>query len=171
MKIIGIITIYVTLLIVFCGCLETQLTTNYINEEFGIGIDPPENWIPQEYNNSRWIVGWQPLNNSSTFFVISKHNRLDEGLALSVFADDIEETFSEKYDNFSIQNRDWLTIGGLTAYEIEYIYTLNGSVIKEYQIAVKHTRDYYILKYCSTVSDYDLYFSIFNQSKKTFQLK
>ena len=171
MKVLGLITIHVILLIVFCGCLETQLTTTYINEEFGIGIDPPENWLHQEYNNSSWIAGWQPAINSSTFFRISQPNRLDEGLALSVFADDIEETYPEKYDNFSTQNRDWLTIGGLSSYEIDYIYSINNSEIREYQIAVKHTRDFYIIKFSSPSTDYDDYFLTFNQSIMTFQVK
>lgn len=171
MKSIGFITVSLIILSVLCGCFETQLTTNYINEEYGIGIDPPSNWIQQEYTNNSWIVQWQPHTNSTTVLLISKPFRLDEGLSLSVFADDIEESYPNNFTNFSTQKREWLTIRGLTAYEIEYTYSENNSVVKEFQIAVKHTRDFYILKFTSQISEYNTFFSDVNDSISTFQVK
>jgi len=161
----------IILVIIFCGCVENQLRTAYINEEFGVGIDPPDNWIEMNFSSNEWIAGWTSSLNSSTSLTISPPYRLDEGLALSVFADDIEETYPTHYSNFSTVTRDWLTIRGLTAYEIIYHYSFNGSVIKERQVMVKHTRDVYILKYHSSSSEYDMYFSSVDKSISSFQIK
>lgn len=171
MRSLGHALLSVSFMLLFCGCLETQLTTTYINEEYGIGINPPVEWIQQEFTNDTWIIGWQPYSNSTTSFLISRPYRLDEGLSLSVFADDIEETYPEMYMNYSTLNRDWLTIRGLTAYDIEYSYSKNGTIWKEWQGAVKHTRDVYLLKFSSLLTNYDAYFSLVNESVATFQVK
>jgi hypothetical protein len=170
MNVSGMITTFFALILFFCGCLDTQLTTNYTNEEFGFGIDPPENWVLQEFDNVSWIVSWGPTRNSSVLFLITKPYRLDEGLALSTFADDIEETLPNKYLNYSTLNRDWLTIRGSTAYEIEYTYQENNSFIKERQLAIKHTRSVFIIKYSTPLVDYDTFFPKVNNSISTFQI-
>ena len=159
------------LIVLFCGCVENQLTTVYINEEYGIGIDPPTNWIEMNFSSDIWIAGWVQSPNSSASLTISPPYRLDEGLALSVFADDIEENYPNQYLNFSTITRDWLTVKGLTSYEIVYTYILNNSTIKERQVMVKHTRDVYVLKYHSISSEYDTYFSSVDQSILSFQVK
>ena len=171
MKALVVLTFFLGILLLFCGCFETQLTTQYINETYGIGIDPPEDWIQQEYAHPQVITGWGADINSTVSLVISSSFRLDEGLALSVFADDIEETYPNQYSNYSTLYRDWLTVGGLTAYEIVYSYSLNDSDIKERQVMVKHTRDVYILTYKATFSEYDIYESVVDTSISTFSVK
>jgi hypothetical protein len=170
MKMQAYITLFIASTIIFCGCSENQLTTTYINDLYGIGIDPPPNWI-QKLNNESFIAAWQPTNNSTISFIIYPPYRLDEGLALSIFADDIEETYPEIYSNYTTINRDWTTVRGLTAYEIEYTYKSNNRSNKEKQIAIKHTRDVYILIYQGPQTEYKNFISIINQSITTFQVK
>ena len=171
MKKVGFASVSIFFMLLLCGCLETQLTTSYVNEKYGIGINPPEGWILQDNTSGKWIVTWFPSDNSSTSFSIAPPYRLDEGLALSVFADDIEENYPESYVNYSMLNRDWLTIGGLTAHEIVYSYARNGSFFRERQVAVKHIRDVYIIKYGSPLGEYDEFFTFVNKSTATFQVK
>lgn len=171
MKALVILTFFLFILLLICGCFETQLTTQYINEAYGIGIDPPEGWIQQEFARPQVITGWVADINYTVSLVISSSFRLDEGLALSVFADDIEENYPNQYDNYSTLYRDWLTVGGLTAYEIIFSYLLNDTVIKERQVMVKHTRDVYILTYRATLTEYDIYDSIVDKSISSFSVK
>ncbi len=171
MKALVISTFILSIILLICGCLETQLTTQYINETYGIGIDPPEDWIQQEFARPQVITGWVADINSTVSLVISSSFRLDEGLALSVFADDIEETYPDQYENYTILYRDWLTVGGLTAYEIIFSYLLNDTIIKERQVMVKHTRDVYILKYRANLTEYDIYDAVVDKSISTFSVK
>ena len=168
---LGFASLSIFVMLLICGCLERQLTSSYINEEYGIGINPPEGWVLQNNTLEKWVAIWTPSDNSSTSLSIAPPYRLDEGLALSVFADDIEENYPESFTNFSTLDRDWLTIGGLTAYEIVYSYAHNGFLFMERQVGVKHTRDVYIIKYSAPLEKYYDFFTFVNESMVTFQVK
>ncbi|MBU0496335.1 MAG: DUF1795 domain-containing protein [Candidatus Thermoplasmatota archaeon] len=151
--------------------MDNTLTTTYVNDEYGIGLNPPVDWSRNQNGSADRIVEWFPFSNSSVYISIARPYRLDEGLALSTFADSIEERYPDLVWNFTVIYRDWLTIGGLTAYEIIFTYRVNDSTYKERQIAVKHTRNVYVFSYSAPIDLYEEYSSIVNESISSFQVK
>ena len=161
----------ILVLICLCGCMQTQLTTEYVNDQLGVGLDPPENWVALNLTTAPWVMSWYPSLEGNVSLMMSSPYRLDEGLALSVFADDIEETFSEKYMNFSVVSRDWLTVDGMTAYQIEYQYVDNMTSILEKQVAIKRNRDVYIMRYSASETEYNVFIDEVNESIQSFRVK
>ena len=157
----------VLLLVGLSGCTQTVPYRTYTNAQYGIALNPPEGWGIHE-NESGMVVSFSPLGRANVSLDISSPVMLDEGLALSTFADQVEELFPQVVQNFSVVYRDWRKIDGLNAYEIIYSYRENGSSMKALQVAVKKSKTVFLLTFTVPVDLYETYIEQVNQSIGTF---
>jgi len=72
---------------------------------------------------------------------------LSEGLALSTFADQVEENLSESEMNDTVVYREWRSIPGAKAYEIAYSYEQGETVQRVKQVAVLKTRTVFLITF------------------------
>jgi len=166
-----VIVVYVFLLIVgLSGCTQIEIDREYINTEHGFALNPPEEWNVAENVTEEVVVCFSSPLRDDVCLNISKLYRLDIGLALSVFADDIEEQYLEIVDNFTVVYRDWRDIEGLTAYEIVYAYEEGDTSIKAIQVAVIKSRTVFRISFIATNELYDEYISPVNQSIDSFKI-
>jgi len=166
-----VIVVCVFLLIVgLSGCTQIEIDREYINTEYGFALNPPEGWNVAENVTEEVVACFSPPLRDDICFNISKPYRLDIGLALSVFADDIEEQYIEILDNFTVVYRDWRDIEGLTAYEIVYTYDEDDTSIKAIQVAVAKSRTVFMISFIMTNEFYDEFISPANQSIDSFKI-
>lgn len=143
-------------LLVFCsGCTTTVSQRSYTNTTYGFSLDPPTGWSVVENVSPMAAVRCAPPGESNdASLAVDAPVILSEGLALSTFADHLEELFSENTKNFSVVSRGETAIGGLNAYEITCFYEVNQTVFHLKQVAVLKTRTVFIITF---VAMSDLY--------------
>jgi len=158
------------LILGMCGCTEITIDREYINYEYGFALNPPEGWVVAENETDESVVRFYSPQRNDVYINISKPYRLDIGLALSTFADDIEQVYHEIMDNFTVAHRDWRDIEGLNAYEIVYSYDEDDLSMKAKQVAVTKTRTVFLIAFIATNESYDEYISFVNQSIDSFRI-
>lgn len=159
----------VLLLAWLSGCTQTVPSRTYTNSQYGVALNPPEEWGIHE-NISGVVVSFSPLGRFNVSLNISSPVTLDEGLALSTFADRLEESFTLVQQNFTLVYRDWRKIDGLNAYEIIYSYRENGSSMEALQVAVKKGKTVFLITFATPVDLYPMYIEQVNQSIDSFQI-
>ncbi len=140
-------------LIVFCGCTERSVDQEYVNETYGFACNPPLGWKTLAQNDSN-AVGFSPNTSANASLTIAHPLTHPEGLALSVYADDVEEAFASD-SSFSVQRRTWRDHPRYTAYEIVYVYKENNQLMAGRQVAVQQTRTVFLLSFTAPVAAYD----------------
>lgn len=168
-KVVLIVCVFL-LILSLSGCTQIEIDREYINTEYGFALDPPEGWKVAENVTEEVITRFSPPLRDDVYLNISKPYRLDIGLALSVFADDIEEQYPEIVDNLTVEYRDWRDIEGLTAYEIVYKYDEDDTSIKAIQVAVVKSRTVFMISYTATNESYDEFLFPVNQSIDSFKI-
>lgn len=168
-KVVLIVCIFL-LILSLSGCTQIDIDREYINTEYGFALNPPEGWNVTENVTEAVGAYFSPPLRNDVCLNISKPYRLDIGLALSVFADDIEEQYPEIVDNFTVVYRDWRDIEGLTAYEIVYTYDEDYTSIKAIQVAVVKSRTVFLISFTATNESYDEFISPVNQSIDSFKI-
>jgi hypothetical protein len=117
-------------------------------------MNPPIGWQHVENGSAGEAVWFTPANQSNVFLAVGTPFSLGEGLALSAFADKVEENLSSSGMNYSVAYRDWRPLADATAYEIVYSFEQNGTTVRVKQVAVLKTRTVYLITF---VAPYDLY--------------
>jgi hypothetical protein len=168
-KVVLIVSVFL-LILGLSGCTQIEIDREYINIEYGFALDPPEGWSTAENVTEEVVACYSPPLRNDICLNISKPLRLDIGLALSVFADDIEEQYPEIVNNFTVVYRDWRNIEGLTAYEIVYTYNEDDISMKAKQVAVSKSRTVFLISYIATNESYDEFISPVNQSIDSFKI-
>jgi hypothetical protein len=161
---------FIVFLCVLSGCLKVEITREYINQEYGCALDPPSGWQVCESEKNDTIITFSTSDCSEARLTIFKPYTLSMGLALSTFADDIEETLPEQVDNFSVLFRDERTIGGFQGYEIVYAYCENGSSLKAKTVGVLKTRTVFLLSFVVPEFCFDSMLEVVDESMDSFQI-
>jgi hypothetical protein len=156
-------------LVLIGGCNESSIEQEYLDDRFGFALDPPTGWIDQHHLSSK-AVQFTPDDPLDARFTISVPLMLSEGLALSVYADDIEEQYPELFDNYETTFRDWRSHPVHTAYEIHYVYTESGQEMNAKQVAIEQQRTVFLLTFTATKESYDRYLSIIETSIDSFRI-
>lgn len=151
------------------GCLKTASYGTYTNNRYGFTLDPPQEWSIKENYSETEAVRFTPEQTNVTFS-ISPPIHLDQGLALSIFADQREETMPQQYTNYTTLYRDWRTIDGLNAYESISSYRENETMMKSLQVAVQKSQTVFLLTFTVPQPQYDKTLSLVNQSIDSFQI-
>ena len=160
----------VVLLFGLCGCTRVDLEFGYLNEEYGFGFNPPEEWVHVENVSEEVSVQFTPLSRDDVVLNVSLPLRLDIGLALSVYADDIQEQYPEVVDNFSVVYRDWRDIEELNAYEIICTYDKNGVLFMEKQVAVSKSRKVFLITFMATNASFVEFIDVVDESIDSFAI-
>ena len=61
----------VVLITGLCGCTEISHDFAYLNNEYGFGFDPPENWVSSENVSEEVAVGFSPVQRDKVWLNIS----------------------------------------------------------------------------------------------------
>jgi hypothetical protein len=158
----------VVLLLGLCGCTRVDIEFGYQNDEHGFGFDPPEEWVYVENASEEVSVRFTPPSRDNVVLNISLPLKLSIGLALSVYADDIQEQYPEVVDNFSVVYRDWRDIEGLNAYEIICTYEENGVLFTEKQVAVAKSRKVFLITFMAMNTSYDEFIDVVDAGIDSF---
>jgi hypothetical protein len=153
-KIIGILGLSLMTFSLLAGCSQQSVSRSYTNTMYGFSLNPPLGWQHVENASAGEAVRFNPANQSNVSLVVGIPFSLGEGLALSAFADMVEENLSSSGMNYSVAYRDWRPMKDATAYEIVYSYEQNGTTVRVKQVSVLKTRTVYLITF---VAPYDLY--------------
>lgn len=153
-KIISVLGISLITMALLAGCMHQTLSRSYTNSMYGFSLNPPPGWQHVENGSGGESVRFTPMNQSNVSLVVGTPFSLGEGLALSAFADKVEENLSASGMNYSVAYRDWRPFSDGTAYEIVYSYEQGGTTVRVKQVAVLKTRTVYLITF---TAPYDLY--------------
>jgi len=117
-----ILGVFLIVFVLIVWCTEQVSKRLYTNTVYGFSLNPPVGWHSIENESLDVAVRFIPFNYSSVSLRITQPFSLSEGRALSTFADEVEENFSESEANYTIVYRDWRAMKGAQAYEIVYSY-------------------------------------------------
>ena len=151
------------------GCTEISSSERYIDEEHGFAMDPPETWQEFHTEDSQ-AVSFSPEQSTATTLSVSLPMILSEGLAVSVFADTVEEQYPTRYDNYTTISRDWRTHPSHTAYEIVCSYTEDGVEKLEKRVAIQNRRTVFLLTFAAPKTLYDQYITAVDASIDSFHI-
>lgn len=161
--------IVILLLVLLPGCTEQTASRSYTNETYEFSLNPPEGWKEMENELPTVAVWFTPVNTSEVSLQIDVPFILSEGRSLSTFADQVEENLSESGVNHTILSRDWRPLGSLQAYEIAFIYELEGTMVYTKQVAVLRTRTVFLITFTAPYAASAAYVSVVDQSIDSFQ--
>lgn len=150
------------------GCTQQTDTRTYTNDEYGFSLDPPTGWLQIEDQPQTIVVGFTPVNSSDVSLRVDAPFILSEGRALSTFADQVEENLSENAVNYTILSRDWRSLPSLQAYEITYVYDLEGAMMYVKQVAVLRTRSVFLITFTAPYAISGSYLTAVDQSIESF---
>lgn len=168
-RVLLLLGIVILLLVLIPGCTEQTASRSYTNETYGFSLDPPEGWQEMENEPPTVAVWFTPVNSSDVSLRVDVPFILSEGRALSTFADQAEENLSENAVNYTILSRDWRSLPSLQAYEIAYVYDLEGAMMYVKQVAVLRTRSVFVITFTAPYSISGVYLSAVDQSIDSFQ--
>ena len=158
----------VTILVLFIGCTQQSAHRGYSNVLYGFSMDPPVGWTSVENESVDVVVRFTPLNETSVSLLVEPPVILSEGLALSTFADTVEENLSASGMNYTMVYREWRSIPGVTAYEIAYSYEEGKTVQRVKQVAIQRTRTVFLVTFTAPSALYIRYLTSVDQSIDTF---
>ncbi len=161
--------IVILLLVLLPGCTQQTASRSYTNETYEFSLNPPEGWKEMENELPTVAVWFTPVNTSEVSLRIDIPFILSEGRSLSTFADQVEENLSESGLNHTVLSRDWRPLGSLQAYEITYVYELEGTMVYVKQVAVLRTRSVFLITLTAPYSVLGAYLSMVDQCIDSFQ--
>jgi hypothetical protein len=156
-KIFFLLGVFLVVLLFCSGCTTPVSQRSYTNAVYGFSLNPPAGWSVVESESPMIAVRFVAPKLSNASLVVDAPIMVSEGRALSTYADQLEETFSENTVNFSVMSRQGKTIGGLDAYEIVCSYEDNHTVFQVKQVAVVKTRTVFIITFVASSERYDTY--------------
>ena len=142
-----VLSVLLVVFVLVAGCAEQVSNRSYTNTVYGFSLNPPVGWHSIENESSSVAVRFIHSNYSNVSLKITPPFSLSEGLALSVFADQVEENLSESGMNYTIAYREWRAMDGAQAYEIVYSYEQSGTVQRVKQVAVLKTRTVFLITF------------------------
>jgi hypothetical protein len=154
--------------LLFSGCIGQTAHRSYTNTVYGFSLDPPVGWNTTENVSANITVRFNPENISNVSLDVGTPFSLGEGLALSTFADQVEENLSKSGQNYTMVYRDWLSIPNVKAYVIAYSYEHNGMIQRAKQVAILKTRTVYLVTFSAPSTLYIKYLTAVDQSIDTF---
>ncbi len=156
-------------LVLISGCTQQTASRSYTNETYAFSLNPPEDWQEIENEIPTIAVWFTPVNTSEVSLRVDVPFILSEGRSLSTFADQVEENLSESGLNHTVLSRDWRSLGSLQAYEIAYVYELEGTMVYVKQVAVLRTRSVFLITFTAPYSVSESYLSGIDQSIDSFK--
>ena len=155
-------------LVLVSGCTQPNASRSYTNETYGFSFDPPEGWQQIDSELTTVAVWFSPQNSSNVSFIVGVPFSLEEGRALSTFADQVEEGLLESGLNYSILYRDWRPIPNAQAYEIAYVHEQDGVMEYVKQVAVLKTRTVFLITFFAPTTVSASYLTEVDRSIDTF---
>ena len=170
MKPLGALGILVVLFVLVSGCTNLPVQRSYTNAQYGFSLDPPVGWLVDDNTTEEVAVRFSSPTSENKTLTVSPPYNLDEGLALSIYADQLEENAPLLYEDFIRVSRGWLTMEGFSGYEIVYVYLFDNMTYEARQVALKRSHTVFLLTYSSPVEGYDSSLASVNQSIASFTL-
>jgi hypothetical protein len=168
MKKYGVVVCLVLSFLLLSGCTtQTVVKRAYQNATYGFSLDPPTGWQRFENESTTVAVRFTP-GDQNVSLIVAPPVSLGEGRALSTVADQLVDVFSQSTVDFTVVERNWTTVGGLTAYTLIGSYRENGSLSMIEQVAVLQTRTVYVVLFSAPEQQFTQYRSVVNQSIASF---
>ena len=152
------------------GCFdaskEDELSgLGYSNTVYGFGLNPPTGWTIDESGSMGTIViFYGPSEDNFTVNMVITAGQLETGETLSDSIEVIIDYYNNYFTNFSLLSNNARTVNNMTAHEIIYAYLQGVYNLKQKQVIVEKNRNTIILTYSATISSYEKYLSVFEQS-------
>lgn len=154
-----------------CGCFGTTQDDRlsglgYSNTYYGIGINPPAGWSVLENDPYGAIVRfYEPVEEGMNINLgVNGPGALYTGQTLNSAVEEIIETYTDLFNNFTLLLSNSRTVNGMNAHEIIYTLTQDDIQLKHKMVCVEKNGKVYILTYGATVNSYDDYLSIVEES-------
>jgi hypothetical protein len=167
-KIASVLGVCLVSILFISGCTQQTAHRSYTNTTYGFSLTPPVGWISVENESADVAARFSPLNSSNVSLVVGVPFPLGEGLALSTFADLVEENLSASGENYSVVYREARPIPGVQTYEIAYTFEQDGVLQRAKQVAVLRTRTVFLMTFTAPNELYFSYLSAVDQSIDTF---
>lgn len=157
--------------IALSGCIDegNQHNLEYVNEEYGFGINPPDGWSinDQTYDPVKFFCPDQ--NDYQVHIVINRPVNLNQ--TLEEIADELLERYEESYfKNFTLISRVPKTINNMNVYELVYMQGREPNMLQHKQILYQKDETVFTLTYNSLVRDYDTYIAVVDKSIHSFMI-
>jgi len=167
-----IMSIFLILLVVgLCGCISEDPLEglDYINDDYGFGLNPPDGWVMNESTKENFIVKFNTSDEVALIIIISEYGNGD---TLESHAEWEIEIFEDDSDDFTLISKKSRTINNIDAYEIVYTDKLNAIdyTVETKEVLVELNNVVLTLVYYASIDLYDTYLSDFENSINTFTI-
>jgi len=173
-KILFLSMTLVMIAIILSGCSENDNALSgltYQNSQYEFGLNPPEGWTTDENDATDAVRFYGPtLNEFAVNFGVSEPLSMSAGETLPGIYQIILETYENELENFTHISNQSRTVNGMSAYEIEYSYTMFGFDIFGKQVLVEKNRKIAMLTYSALETSYETYLTDFEQSLGSFTM-
>jgi hypothetical protein len=161
------------LVVMLSGCTQQQqkpVERSYTNTRYGFSLNPPAGWEAFENETPYAAVRFSPVNVSNVSLVVAPPVTLDEGRALSTYADQFVETYSDPNIThyFTVESEGFFQIGNLNAYRLLCSFQQAGNFVMLEHVAIQKTRSVYIVLFTVPYYSYPSYSDAVNQSIASF---
>ena len=174
-KKITTLIIFILFSITLTGCTSNNPLAGleYINEDYGFGLNPPDGWVMNETSADNYIVKFNTSDENNfpvaLIIIISDYGDGDTLESHAEWEIDIFENASEEFTLLSNNNR---VINNINAYEIVYTdkVVLFGYTIKTKEVLVDLDNYVLTLAFYASSDSYDAYLSDFEDAVNTFAI-
>jgi len=187
-KIFVLTALFIVLVIVFTGAVFNKNNDEpyfieednnnsdyytYINNLYGFKINCPKDWAYQDGAEDTGIVVvfGSPKESEDDFFCQNINIRVEDagGLTFDEYTGIITEIIGKSYSDVKIKKSGYSTLSDLQAYEIEYIYNVQGVDIQVEQIFTIKNGYIYCVAYTNIADTEDVYLEIAKNIIKSFR--
>jgi len=170
-KKILILIFFVSFFIFLAGCTSEDPLNGleYINDDYGFGLNPPDGWVMNESTKENFIVRFNTSDEVALIIIISEYGTGD---TLESHAEWEIEIFEDDSDDFTLISKKSRTINNMDAYEIVYTDKINAIdyTVETKEVLVELNNVVLTLVYYASIDLYDTYLSDFENSISTFTI-
>ena len=165
----------VTLLMLLSSLFLVQLAKAYDNTEFGYSIIPPDGWTKSEATSGIFTV---IIFTSPEIGQTGQHVKMSvvvENAAMSLYDYVLatEQNLPTQLSDYSLISKTVGNVAGFDCCQLVYTYTIEQPELvslKGTSVIILENSKAYIIQYAARSTNYDSYYSTFEQSAQTFQL-
>jgi hypothetical protein len=172
-----VIEITLVLSIIFLiGCTQNtekngSNNLQYLNEEYGFGLNPPEGWtITNESTPFTAVYFYIIVEKSIINLVIMEPVTLKNGETLSNLTEQALKEYPNYMKNFTLISSNERTINDMNAYEIVYNFTQDNHTYTRKQVMIQNNNEYFTIMYSAIQSSYNIYNDVVEQSINSFTI-
>jgi hypothetical protein len=167
-QLVGFILVLIVIVVSGCTQENSQPSFGYVNEEYGFGLNPPQNWTINE--NSQDLVKFMCPDHHDYQINFGIKAPVVMNGTLSNVTDQLITYYNNHFKNFVLISRELTTINGVDASEIVLSEGLEPNMLQHKQALIEKNGKIYSLTYIALVVDYNTYISVIDQSIQSFTI-